>query len=417
MHLSEQRLYYLDSYCTTFRAVVLTEQEQGETWQVQLDQTAFYPTSGGQPHDTGWLNDSRVLDVQVVDGQVIHMVDKSIGVGQTVEGRIDWDRRFDHMQHHTGQHILSAAFEQLMNADTIGFHLGAEVVTIDLDLPQLEVADVTRVEALANQIIWQNRTIQARFVDEQVLAGLSLRHPPKVEENIRIVSIVDFDDNACGGTHTKHTGEVGLLKILRTERMRGGIRLIFVCGGRALADYEHRNQVLKDLGSQLSTGVDELAEAVAKVQQSAVSSRKRMEAWKEKWLTVWARDTVARETHWLEDAQSGAGTGILCVQVEDLSEASDLQQAVRALVQAMPPTQSAVVAGVGELGSRAFIQAMSLTAPSLDVNAIVRSVLLKMDGKGGGTKQAAQGSFPVTTGTTLAQIVDWLQGEFRDGLS
>jgi len=413
VHLTEQRLYYEDSYCKTFTGVVLAEQEYGETWHVRLDQTAFYPTSGGQPHDTGWLNHSSVQDVQIVDGHVIHVVDKSIGVGQTVEGRIDWARRFDHMQHHTGQHILSACFEQLMNADTIGFHLGAEVVTVDLDLPHLEIEDTTRVEALANQIIWENRPLYARFVDEQELTGLSLRHPPKVEENIRIVSIQDFDDNACGGTHTKQSGEVGLLKILRTERMRGGIRLTFACGGRALADYERHNHVLKNLGSQLSTGVDELPELVNKLQQSAVSSRKRMGTWKGKGLAWWARDTAASETQWMDGAESGTPAAIVCVQVDDLSEAKDVQQAVRALAQSMPANQASVVAVVGAIGPWAFVQAITSNAESLDASAVVRSVLLKVDGKGGGTKQAAQGSFPITEETTLAQVVEWLQAEFR----
>lgn len=425
MGLTDERLYYEDSYCTEFEATVVGEWEQAGKWLVQLDCSAFYPTSGGQPHDTGWLAQSRVLDVYVEGGVVLHVVDKPLGEGQLVRGRIDWARRFDHMQQHTGQHILSACFEQLFNADTVGFHLGEEIVTVDLDIDVSELDDsmAKRAEHKANEVVFGDLPIQARFVDDDELARLPLRRAPKVERDVRIVSIGDFDHNACGGTHPKRTGEVGIIKILRRERMRRGIRLTFACGSRALRDYDSRLEVLRNLGAQLSTGDRELAEAVQKIQQSMSGFRKSAEQWQTKWLQLWARDLLNEA----EDSLASGGLSstetaglpgkenlVVCTILEDVVQPSDLKQALNAVSEEWQATsvKGAAMAVIGRIDNRVYLQATVVGAATYDANRAVRGVLEQLNGKGGGSQVSAQGSCPAQAGVSLTSIQELLRAAF-----
>ena len=410
--LIDERLYYNDSYCMEFEGVVVQETERDGKWLVRLNQSAFYPTSGGQPHDTGRLGDSRVLDVYVENEAVVHVVNRPIGEGQKVTGRIDWERRFDHMQQHTGQHILSACFEQILDADTVGFHLGEDSVTIDLAISELNPLDARQVEVRANQVIWENHPIVARFVTEEELQGLTLRHAPKVEKDIRIVSIGEFDHNACGGTHPSRSGEVGMIKILRTDRMRGGVRLTFACGNRALQDYDGRLVVLKQLGNQLSTGDRELPDALSKLQQNLTSMKKQSEQWKKKWLGLWAKDVVSSAI------ASTTGERVFCAILEDVSDTADLKFASNALAEVLTTHQIQGVAAAvtAKIGERVFLQAAVLGDGDtpFDANLAVKSVLGKLNGKGGGSKAAAQGSAPFQAETSLTNITDWLRHEFEN---
>ncbi|HEY3229507.1 MAG TPA: alanyl-tRNA editing protein, partial [Roseiflexaceae bacterium] len=204
-----ERLYFVDAYLTRFSARVVGRAERGGHPTVALDQSAFYPEGGGQPPDAGVLNGVPVRDVQVEDGVVWHMLEHSLE-GDAVEGAIDWPRRFDHMQQHHGQHLLSAAFERLYGLHTISFHLGVASSTIDLAGAALTAEQATAAEELANQVIWEDRPVLARFVTAEELAALPLRKPPAVEGAIRVVSVPDFDHSACGGTHPRATGGVGL---------------------------------------------------------------------------------------------------------------------------------------------------------------------------------------------------------------
>lgn len=250
------RLYYQDPYQDTFTAnIVKRGMEADGTHYVVLDQTAFYPTGGGQPCDRGDLSGIPVIDVEEVEGEVRHRLASALPEERTqVEGRIDWPRRFDHMQQHAGQHILSAAFLEVAGAQTVAFHLGAERITIDVRLDELTASLSDQVETLANQIILENRPIIAQFVDGEELARYPLKKQPTVTENIRLVIIPEFDYNPCGGTHPARTGEVGWIKILGWERHRGNIRVEFVCGWRAMRDYRNKQAALREAARLLGTG-------------------------------------------------------------------------------------------------------------------------------------------------------------------
>ncbi|MCJ7550862.1 MAG: alanyl-tRNA editing protein, partial [Anaerolineae bacterium] len=214
------RLYYTDATCRTFTARVVAKQQMdgGEGASrpaVCLDQTAFYPASGGQPHDTGTLGGIRVVDVQEAeDGTIWHFLDRPLPADvPEVFGEIDWDRRFDHMQQHSGQHLLSAAFEDLLGGHTIGFHLGRESSTIDLDLDTLAWEAAFRVEEQVNAVIWQNRLFTMEIVTPDDAADLPLRKPPVVPGDVRVIRVESFDACACGGTHVGAAGEIGLVKV------------------------------------------------------------------------------------------------------------------------------------------------------------------------------------------------------------
>src|SRR5262245_49434303 len=216
------RRYYTDSYTRMFTAEV---REAGDGWAI-LDATYFYPTSGGQPHDTGRLGAARVLDVSIreADQAILHRLDAAISPG-LAEAEIDWPRRHDHMQQHTGQHILSQAFLRVAEAPTIGFHLGVERVSIDLGVEQLSDSRVADAVSVANEIVTGNVPVRAWFPGEEELQGLGLRKQPDVVGPIRVVAVGDFDYSACGGTHVAGTGEVGLIAVLRTERLKRGVRV------------------------------------------------------------------------------------------------------------------------------------------------------------------------------------------------
>ena len=258
------RLYYTDSYLTKFDATVLAVEPDGERLAVVLDRTAFYPTSGGQPHDTGTLGGLPVTDVIEDDeDRVLHVV--SGPITGAVTGRIDWPRRFDHMQQHTGQHILSQAFLQALRAQTLAVHLGAELSTLDLDLADLSASAAAQVEDLANRIVFEDRPVQIREVDESELPGLGLRRPAKKRGRIRVVDVQEFDRSACGGTHVRRTGEIGTVKLRRWERFKGGIRVEFLCGWRALHDTRWKNALVGDLAAKFTVKDKEVPEAMERL--------------------------------------------------------------------------------------------------------------------------------------------------------
>ncbi|HJZ45923.1 MAG TPA: alanyl-tRNA editing protein, partial [Roseiflexaceae bacterium] len=288
-----ERLYFADAYLTHFSARVVARAERAGRPAVALDQSAFYPEGGGQPADTGTLDDVAVLDVQVEDGLVWHMLREPLEA-ELVQGAIDWPRRFDHMQQHHGQHLLSAAFERLHGLRTVSFHLGASASTIDLDGAALEVEQAAAVEDLTNQVIWEDRPVLARFVSAEELAQLPLRKPPKVDGPVRVVSVPDFDHSACGGTHPRATGGVGLLHLRRWERRGDVIRVEFVCGDRALRDLRWKNAALGRLAIALSVGPEEVEAAVLRVREAEERARKRLEEAGEQLIAYEAQELITQ---------------------------------------------------------------------------------------------------------------------------
>ena len=239
-----QRLYYNDSFLHDFRASVLDARElkregNQSVWTLRLDRTAFYPTSGGQPFDTGNLTTESKsgipLEVAVEDvfedeqGEIWHSVNKVVPPGAEVRGLIDAERRLDHIQQHTGQHLLSATFVRLLDAKTVSFHLGEEISTIDMEIPALSRDDLLRAEQLSNEIIAENRPIAIRYATREEAETMGVRKLPERTGEIRLIAIQDFDLNACGGTHARSTGQIGGLMLRRTEKVKPGVRVEFVC--------------------------------------------------------------------------------------------------------------------------------------------------------------------------------------------
>ncbi|MBC7224597.1 MAG: alanyl-tRNA editing protein, partial [Anaerolineae bacterium] len=249
------RLYYDDPYLTEFTARVVERLEWDGHPAVVLDRTAFYPTSGGQPHDTGRLQDVRVVGVEEdPEGRVVHLLERPLQADE-VRGQVDWARRFDHMQQHTGQHILSQACWRTLRAETVGFHLGEEAATIDLDVPDLDLAALERAEVLANDIVCQDLPVHTAFLTDDEAATLPLRKPPAVHGKIRVVQVEGFDASACGGTHVRRTGEVGPIAVVRVEHRGRESRVHFLCGHRATQDHRQRIRITSGLMAALTVGL------------------------------------------------------------------------------------------------------------------------------------------------------------------
>jgi alanyl-tRNA synthetase len=378
-----ERLYYADAYTTQFRARIVERFEIENRIAIVLDRTCFYPTSGGQPADEGHLNGTAVLDVFVreADDAVIHIIASEIWSDE-VTGTVDWARRFDHMQQHTGQHLLSQAFLQVADADTVGFHLGSESVTIDLPAGRLNASHIEQAETLANQVIWENRPVNAYFATpEEVAAGLPLRKPPAVTGAVRLVAIDRFDLSACGGTHVSRTGEVGLIKIVRLDRRGDLVRLDFRCGRRALLDYRQKNSVTNRLSAQLTTGLMDLEPSVNRLQEELKAVRRLVKQKQSELLQLEA-------THLLAKGTVHGNVTVVCHLFSD-RETADVRSLAKLLVK-----QPQVIALLGTLSSNVqLIFSRSDDAPG-DMNQLIKPALQLLGSAGGGTPSFAQGGGP-----------------------
>ncbi len=261
-----ERLYYTDSLLTDFDAsVVSVETHDGRT-HVVLDRTAFYPTSGGQPHDLGSIGDAAVVDViDRDDGEIVHFVDRPLAVGAAVHGHVDWARRRDHMQQHTGQHVLSAAFDKLFNVRTTSFHLGAETATIDL-AREVSPAEIARAERMANDVVWSDREVRIRFASEEEAKAMPLRKESVRTGTLRLIEVPDVDLSACGGTHVPRTGVIGIIAVAGWERFKGASRITFVCGERALTGFGRLRDVVDRSSRLVSAAGADLPGAIERLQ-------------------------------------------------------------------------------------------------------------------------------------------------------
>jgi len=277
MDLRKTRLYYADAYLTDFDAHILEQFPVDKNWGVVLDRSAFYPTSGGQPHDTGTLNGAPVVDVleREADKAVVHVVSRWVE-GETVHGHINWERRFDFMQQHTGQHILSHVCEALLDADTVGFHLTETMLTIDITHAPLTLEEWQAVEERANAIVFADQPVEAQFMTQAEVSTLPLRKQPTVAGPIRVVRTANLDYSPCGGTHCRTTGAVGLILIRKAERRGNETRLDFVCGRRALTEAHRKNRLVNEMAASMSVGESELAAAVVRLQEEMKSCARQL---------------------------------------------------------------------------------------------------------------------------------------------
>lgn len=375
-----QRLYYTDSYTTVFDAVIVERTTYNDAPAVILDRTYFYPTSGGQPHDTGQLNGARVVEVVVreTDAAVLHVLDAELSADQ-VTGRIDWPRRFDHMQHHTGQHILSQAFVQLAKAETVGFHVSPDSVTIDLNKPGIKPVTVDAVENLANQIVAENRPVRVWYPSDDEISALQLRKVPEVEGALRVVAVEDFDTTACGGTHVVQTGEIGVIKVLRVDRRGDTVRVEFRCGGRALLDYRQKHALVSQLAADLTTGYADIPALLQKLRDENKSLQRELR-------TVRA-SLLEHEAEQLWKAASQAGRYTLILQAFENREVAEVRQIVQYLI-----AHPATVALCGAAGEKAqLILGRSDDLPYDMVPALMRGLAIWNVDRGGGRPSLAQG--------------------------
>ncbi|HOK64617.1 MAG TPA: DHHA1 domain-containing protein [Bacillota bacterium] len=400
--MSTAKMYWANPYGTDFSATVLDIWQEDDDLFLVLDKTFFYPEGGGQPCDLGIIvpvasllgegmgNIDEVYRVRKVfedDGRIIHVMGQAgLSKGQTVFGRIDWDRRFDFMQQHTGQHILSRGFEELLGAQTIGFHLGDDYVSIDLDAPSIEDGMLMRVEDLTNEIVYKNLPVEVKeYTQSQVPSAIRMRIPTDAD-SIRVVHIGDFDACACGGTHVKATGEIGIVKINQTDRSHGGVRVIFRCGRRALLDLREKEQILLSTSQMLSVSYKDLYETVVSVLEDANRAAKDLRLLKKEILEYEVKDLIEKAR-----TQSGSGCFVCRVDGKDVSELKIMCKKIcdcideTVVLFSCVPQFSLVVA----CPDKAVTELMHLS-PCLDASAIVKNLAHKWGLKGGGTPQIAQ---------------------------
>ena len=391
------RLYYDDSLLLEFEATVTGVREHEGRTALVLDRTAFYPTSGGQPFDTGMLGGVRVVDVvdDEAAGEVLHVVDGALETGRAVHGAIDRDRRFDHMQQHTGQHVLSAAFETLYGARTVSFHLGAETATIDLDR-EVGPEAVAAAERRANEVIWDDRPVTVRYVSDAEAAALPLRKESKRTGTLRIVEIPDCDLSACGGTHVSRTGVIGVIAITGTERFKGGLRVTFVCGGRALGHMRRLRTAVAESVKRISVHPDELPAAIGRLQDENKQLRQTIRAQQEK--------LAASEAETLRAAAEPIGTARMVVAHVPGWDAGGLKLLASAL--AAGGGVAAALTGDGTPTPVIIVRSDDLAC---DAGAVLRAVTERLGGKGGGRPSLAQGAVSVPSDEARQALQDALR--------
>jgi alanyl-tRNA synthetase len=288
-----RKLYLDNPYQKEFEAKVIDKMIIESKVGIILDQTCFYPEGGGQPSDRGKINERKVLKVLEIDDKIVHLIEEDFSE-KKIKGEIDWGVRFDHMQQHTGQHILSQSFVKLLSAHTLSFHIGESESTIDVNLNKVEREDIDRVELLANEIVYQNRDIETYFIRKEEINKFELRKAPPQKEKIRIVEIKNFDFSACGGTHCRKTGEVGVIKIKKWEKIRGNLRFYFVCGRRALSDYSQKNYIINQLISEFSVNEQEIIQAVEKLRGEVKNQKKKISKLQEKLISYEAKEMIQK---------------------------------------------------------------------------------------------------------------------------
>ncbi|HEX6048923.1 MAG TPA: alanyl-tRNA editing protein [Gemmatimonadaceae bacterium] len=384
------RLYYTDSYLAAFDGRITEIADGGR--RVYLDRSAFYPTSGGQPFDLGTLGGASVSDVIDEDERVAHVLAAPLAahdVGDVVQGAIDWPRRFDHMQQHTGQHLLTAVFAELFGYDTMSVHFGVDRSSLDLDVGALSADQLLAAERRANEIVWDNRPVTVTFEDAATAVGL--RKPPPRSGTIRLVTIDRLDRSACGGTHVRATGEIGAIVLRGTERIRKQTRVEFLCGGRALrqarADYDTLSRIALTLKAS-SAEAPALVVAQGEQLRDALATNRRLES-----------ELAVHEARALYDATPPGPGGVRVAVVQ--REVGTLE-ALRPLALAFATLPRAVL--IATISSPATVLIAASDDSGLDAGAALKAQLQAAGGRGGGSARMAQGTVP--SAEMLARVVD-----------
>jgi alanyl-tRNA synthetase len=393
------RIYYTDPYCCRFEATVTKAFVHESRPAALLDRTAFYPTSGGQPFDSGKLswasrtgeagvaNGERhgpsasaveVIETVDINDEIIHILSAPLIEGTAIRGEIDWTRRFDHMQQHTGQHILSAAFDRLFDNRTVSFHLGSEVSTVDL-LREMSWTEIARAEDESNRVVWEDREVAIRFVTSEHAATLPLRKEPSREGTLRLIEVKDFDLSACGGTHVSRTGAIGSVVVTAAEKFKGGTRVTFACGTRAIRAFQSLRDVMAGSVRLLSVLPRELPAAIERTQAEAKDLRRTLKRFQEALASHEAARLVGA-------AKAGAGPALVIVEALDGWDANGL----KAIATHITAHANAAVALFSSASPHPVVIACTPGLP-VDAAAVLRSLIERFGGRGGGKADLAQG--------------------------
>jgi alanyl-tRNA synthetase len=381
-----ERLYYDEPFLTHFSARVVEYLAWDGQPAVVLDRTAFYATGGGQPHDIGTIDGVTVQDVveRPEDGAVVHLLAQALA-SEEVEAEVDWGRRFDLMQQHTGQHILSAAFVTRLRANTVGFHLSEDYATIDLDRAPISADELAAVEALANDVVFEDRPVAARFVPDEEVPSLALRKPLAHEGPVRIVEISGFDTSACGGTHVRATGQVGLIKITRSEHRGAETRVEFLCGRRALDDYRAKNTLIMDLAREYTVGHWDVGGLVHRLSDELKEVRRELRTTRDGLLD-------AQATALWHEADLVDAVRVICAHFPGRTP-EDLKHLALRLV-ARPRTVVLLAAG-GDGEEKGYFTFARSEDVDLHMGTLLRQACEAVGGRGGGRPDFAQGGGPV----------------------
>lgn len=387
--METKRLFDINAYDTEFEGTVISCEKVENGFLVELDQTLFFPEEGGQSPDKGMLDGCKVLDVQIdKSGRITHFLEEELPVGKHVAGQISWDHRFSNMQQHSGEHIFSGTVNRLYGYNNVGFHLSDQIVTMDFD-GVLSDEDVEKVEHLVNEVIVSNLPIQVTYPTKEELEQLEYRSKIEIEGQVRIVSIEGVDVCACCAPHVKHTGEIGMLKVMSIQSYKGGVRISILCGFRALEAFKEKSRVIADLSGVLTTGQDKLLESVTKLKNQTMTLNNQLMGAKQKLLSITLeaipkgqRDVLLFEGE-LEDAVIRTGVNILLEKHEGIC---------------------GIFSG-NEIDGYKFI----LGSKNVDCRQIAKMLREKLQARGGGSPAMIQGF----TAATKSQILDALQGDIN----
>ena len=374
-----EKLYYADSFMKTFTATVVSCEETKTGFAVVLDHTAFYPEGGGQPCDTGTLGDARVTDVREKEGVIVHTCDKPLPLGETVTGAICWDRRFDHMQQHSGEHITSGFLCRRYHCDNVGFHLGKDLVTIDFNA-EIPAGDLPALEAAVNRYLWEDHPVSVRYLSGEALEKAEYRSKKYIPGEVRLVTFDGADCCACCGTHVRTSGQVGLVKLLSCQKFREGVRIEMVCGRRAV---DYCSAVLEQnhrVSNLLSAKVMDTAAAVERTQKELYALRGRIAS--------------LEEAAFQQKAEALAGKGDVLLLEEDMSPES-LRKLCGA-VGAVCGGRCAVFAGAD--GGWKY----AVGGEAGDLRPLAKELNAALQGRGGGKPDFIQGSAACTREEIIA---------------
>ena len=365
-----RRLYYEDVYKKEFTATVVECREQKKGYAVVLDESAFYPEGGGQPSDVGTLGDAKVTEVHEKDGELLHYTDKALEVGAKVEGKIDWARRFDLMQQHSGEHMVSGLIHEAYGYDNVGFHMGSDTITIDLNGP-LDEAQLAEIERKTNQKIWEDTQIKIIYPTAEELEKIDYRSKKELIGQVRIVEFPGVDICACCGTHVTHTGEIGMVKLLSVEKFREGVRIEMICGKRVLDYLNMVNDQNHQISVKLSAKMDKTAQAVERLQE---------ENFRLKGQVGQLVDDMCRK-----EAERYAGSGSVLIFMDGMDADS-----VRKLADAVTQTCQGCCAVFSGNADGSYKYAMG--EKDGDLRQFTKEMNAKLNGRGGGKPFFVQGS-------------------------